>query len=367
MSFSLREKIAQMLCFGFNGSIWSDELELKDWLKNSDGLGWLIEFDYDCHQKTYPKNIESLPQVKQLNQSIKMFYASLHPQKPPIMISVDVEGGKVDRLARCKDYPLLPSAEEIAALAPVERQKIWDSSAKLLKELGFDLNFAPVVDLNLSPTLGIFGPLRRCFASSPEQVSLLAKEYIQVLNRRGLIACLKHFPGHGSAKGDSHEGFVDVSTSFQSDELIPYENLIRESGLVECIMTAHVINKNLDSSGRPATLSKPILTDLLRNQMNYQGLIISDDLQMYAISKYFTRKEALKLSIEAGADILMFCNQLGWDNPSVVIDDIESLVKTQEISEEFIDRAFLRIQHYKNLRCQEHAQTKPIGCNSFSG
>jgi beta-N-acetylhexosaminidase len=358
MSLSLRQKIAQMLCFGFNGALWTECQELKSWLDSPDGLGWLIEFDYDCHKKAYGKNIVSLEQLEKLNQDIKRHYQTLHPNQLPLMISIDVEGGRVDRLSKLDAYEHLPRAEEITKMTSKQRQIIWERSATLLKKLGFDLNFAPVVDLNLSPKEGIFGPLGRCFSESPQTVIDIAQEYLNILKNHGMMGCLKHFPGHGSAQGDSHEGFVDVTSTFSYQELIPYESLLSEPGLVECIMTAHVINRELDSSGLPATLSKTILTDILRKRLNYQGLIISDDLQMYAIAKNYSKEDALVYSIEAGADIIMFCNQLGWDSPVEMIDMIEQMVKIGRIQESNIDAAYQRIAYHKLLRIDAHDKEK---------
>lgn len=349
MSISLREKIAQMLCFGFDGAYWSEAKELKDWLSSSDGLGWLIEFDYDCHRQAYEKNILSIEQLQNLNHDIKSYYASRHPQGLPIALSIDVEGGKVDRLARLSGYQRLPSAFALASSSPEERERAWVESAQFLKSLHFDLNFSPVVDLNLSPDEGIFGPYERCFSENPQKVCELAQEYIQILQKHGLMACLKHFPGHGSARDDSHKGFVDVTSSFQQQELIPYQLLIEKQNLVQCIMTAHVINRELDATGKPATLSKKMIREILRNQYHYQGLVISDDLQMYAIAKYFSKEDAIAQAIEAGADVLMFCNQLGFDTPKDVIDIIERLISEKRIDIHLIECAFERIKHYKTL------------------
>lgn len=347
MLVSLREQIAQMLCFGFSGSIFSEATQLQSWLQSKDGLGWLIAFDYDLQNKCYPKNIASLKQVKKLNNDIKNFYHLHHETKLPLKISVDVEGGAVDRLARCDGYQSLPSAFVMANMDSKQRAVIWQALAEILKDLGFDLNFSPVVDLNLSPQQGIFGPLQRCFSDKAHEVSQLAMEYINVLKKNAIMACLKHFPGHGSANGDSHTGFVDVSASFQDQELIPYQQLISTPNLVDGIMTAHVVNKHLDAGGMPATLSKNILSGLLREKLNYQGLIFSDDLQMHAIAKYFSRSEAVKLSIEAGADVIMFCNQLGNCEPSDVIDEVEELVQNKSIDKELINGAYHRIAAYK--------------------
>jgi beta-N-acetylhexosaminidase len=346
----LRQKIAQLLCIGFDGSDLGEAEELRYWLTRSDGLGFLIFFDYDLKKQTYDKNIKNFEQLKKLSCDIKQYYAQIHPKHPGIGLSIDVEGGRVDRLARIHEYEHLPSANLIANLSFEERHALWKKHAELLQSLHIDLNFAPVVDLELSPQDGIFGPLGRCFSNHASKVALLSMEYIDTLNHYGIYACLKHFPGHGSATADSHLDFVDVSASFSVDELKPYEVLISKPNLYFAIMTAHVINRRLDKDGIPATLSKTILTDILRNKLKYHGLIISDDLQMRAISKYYTRKDALLKTFLAGADVIIFGNQLGFDTPTEIIDDIELLVNEGLLDEHVIEQAYQRVLDFKKNR-----------------
>jgi len=347
MPLSLRQKIAQTLCFGFSGTTLAQASLLKSWLSHADGLGALILFDYDMKKQAYGKNITSLEQVTKLNFDIKTFYQAQHPDMPLPWISIDVEGGRVDRLAKLPNYPILPSAKKMVEMSSNERRAHWVQHAKLLKGLHIDLNFAPVVDLELSPHEGIFGPLERCYSHDPDVVLEMARSYIQVLNQHDIMACLKHFPGHGSARGDSHLDFCDVSERFQACELRPFRDLIRESELHFTIMTAHVVNRQLDPLGLPATLSPQILENLLRKEFGYQGIIISDDLQMQAISKYYSRQEAILQTFLAGADMLIFGNQLSWDEPQEIIDEIVGLIQQRLLPQEKIERAFQRIMSYK--------------------
>lgn len=344
---TLRQKIGQMLCVGFRGNHLDEASELKKWLMSPDGIGCLIHFDYDFEKQCYGKNILSLDQLQRFNQDIKNFYCKYHSEEMPLWLSIDLEGGRVDRLAKAKGYQPIPNAEDVAMLSFEERHDVWNKTASLLQTLSFDINFSPVVDLNLSPERGIFGPLKRCFSSDSQIVTQLTNEYLQVLQQHQIHGCLKHFPGHGSAEGDSHENFVDVSQTFIFDELTPYRKLIEMKSPVSLIMTAHVINHQLDKSGVPATLSKQILTSLLREEFKYQGLIISDDLQMHAISKFYSREDALVQTIHAGADMIIFGNQLGWDEPKSIIDTIEKLVQTEKIARSFIDNAYQRIEKFK--------------------
>jgi len=154
-----------------------------------------------------------------------------------------------------------------------------------------------------------------------------------------VISCLKHFPGHGSAKGDSHEGFVDATNTWSELELEPYKRLLHKTKM---IMTAHVFNKNLDDT-YPATLSYNTNTKLLREKMGYDGVIIGDDLQMGAIKEHYSNEEALKLSINSGVDLIMYCNQLGDDKAEDIIEIIYKLIKNGEIAQERIEESNKRI------------------------
>ncbi|MGI8965125.1 MAG: glycoside hydrolase family 3 N-terminal domain-containing protein, partial [Limisphaerales bacterium] len=162
-------------------------------------------------------------------------------------------------------------------------------------------------------------------------------------HEHGIFICAKHFPGHGSATGDTHLGLVDVTKTWNERELIPFQRLI-ESDLCDVVMSAHVFNANLDSE-RPATLSKKVLTGILRGKLGYRGLIISDDLEMKAISAHYGLENAIQLGIEAGLDILCFGNNMSYD-PNIgekVFGIISRLVETGAISEERIEESFQRI------------------------
>jgi beta-N-acetylhexosaminidase len=343
----LRQKIAQLICIGFNGSSFDNAIELQEWLSDEDGLGTLILFDLDLERQSYGKNIISLDQLEKLTSEIKSFYKKYHPQQENIWISIDVEGGNIDRLNSAQGYVPISPANQVAKMSSQERSELWHLTAKLLRRLNIDLNFAPVVDLNLSPTQGIFGPKERCFSDDPQIVVQLSKEYLSILNEYQIMGCLKHFPGHGSASGDTHFDFVDVSKTFQPQELIPFQKLCENNQLIFSVMTAHVINQYMDDSNIPATLSHKILTGLLRHEFNFQGIIISDDLQMHSIAKYYGRREALLKTFQAGADMVIFGNQLGWDTPKDIIDDIEYLVETKKLNPMLIEKAYHRVIHYK--------------------
>jgi len=222
----------------------------------------------------------------------------------------------------------------------------------VLSGLGINLNLAPVVDLAINPESPAIAKKERSFSQDPGQVAAHAQEVIRGHHAHHVLTTLKHFPGHGSAALDTHEGFVDVTTTWSEDELDPYRLLI-QGGEVDAIMTAHVFNKDLDPE-YPCSLSFPVLTGILRQRLGFEGVIISDDLQMGAISLHYPLEAAVRLALQAGSDILLFANQQTYD-PQIapkVIAIVKHLVETGEVSQERINQSFARIASLKGVSLQ---------------
>lgn len=344
----LRQQIGQMLIMGFNGVELDKDNPVTNWL-STDGLGGVILFDVDLMKNTPGKNLQSRQQIVNLNQQLKD-YARKAPGtvgELPLLVGVDYEGGVVDRFKNIKGCMTSINPCQLTTLPEKQLTSWLQEMADMIRSMGFTLNFAPVVDLNLNDREGIIGKLGRSFSCQPEQVIRVARQFVSIFADNGISCCYKHFPGHGSATGDSHLGFVDVSDTFQFNELEPYQSLLASNESVAMVMTAHVINRQLDPSGMPATLSHPVLTGLLREKMGFDGVIISDDLQMNAISNHYSVEESLCLTINAGADMVIFANQLGSISATRVIDVIENLVRTNQICTSRIDQAYQRIVKLK--------------------
>lgn len=333
---------------GFSGSEMNERSPVAQWLAN-DGLGGVILFDKELSTGIYGKNLKNQTQIKHLTRSLKEFAGknSMFEMDVPLFVAVDYEGGAVDRLSKIEGCLPTMKAIQLARLDKDDFEEEVSQMAMTLKSLGFNLNFAPVVDLNLNDQAGIIGYLGRSFSSQPDVVALMAQRFVEVLGRYGIVCCYKHFPGHGSASDDTHEGFVDVTDTFQSSELQPYVTLLQDTRKPYMVMTAHVVNRQLDSKGLPATLSHDILTGLLRQQMAYDGVIISDDLQMQAISNHYSVENSIRLTINAGADMMIFANQLGHIDAVEVIDIIEHLVRSSQVDSGRIDEAYRRVMRLK--------------------
>ena len=338
---SLIEKIGQMLMVGFRGlHIDKNHSIAQDILVRH--IGGVVLFDYDVPDKSPVRNIQSPQQLKALVHSLQ----SLSPDS--LLIAIDQEGGRITRLKEKFGFPPTMSAQNLGTKNDPEFSHEQASKmAKQLAELGINLNLAPVVDLNIQPKNPIIGRLERSFSKDPILVTAHASKFIKAHHQEGILCALKHFPGHGSSTQDTHLGMVDVSESWSQQELEPYIRLIR-AGQVDAIMTAHVYNKHLDPEF-PATLSKQVIADLLRKKLNYDGVVISDDLQMGAIRNEYGLETAIHKSLEAGVDILAFANNSVYkaDIAERALKIIENLIRKGQIKKSRIDVSYKRIRKLK--------------------
>lgn len=341
-NFTLAEKIGQMLLVGFRGYEVAAEAPVAQDASQRN-LGGVVFFDQEMTDlKLQGRNVKSPAQLKALSQSLQRF------AKTPLFISIDQEGGRVNRLKSIYGFPETISHEELGKKNdPVFTFSHAEMIAKTLAEIGINLNLAPVVDLDANPDNPIIKGKKRSFHSDPEIVAQHAIEFAKAHRKHGVLICPKHFPGHGSAMGDTHLGLVDVTKTWSERELIPFQRLI-ESGLCELMMTAHVFNANLDAE-RPATLSKKILQGMLRDKLGYRGIIVSDDMEMKAISAQYGLENAIQFAIDAGIDLLCFGNNMSYDENigERVLGIIFRLVESGKISEARIDESFQRIMKLK--------------------
>jgi beta-N-acetylhexosaminidase len=332
--------IGQMILAGFRGfSVDKDSTIVRDIRERH--LGGVVLFDYDMLWGSGRRNIRTKDQVKTLIRDLTA------AADIPLFVAVDQEGGKVQRLKAAYGFHETPSAADLCASGEFKVRTAGFMVGSTLSSVGFNLDFAPVVDVNVNPDSPAIGRLGRSFSSDPEQVARCASVFMGELHRAGVLSCLKHFPGHGSAGTDSHKGLTDVTDTWSEAELVPYRELIA-GGNVDMIMTAHIFNAHLDPK-YPATLSKKVITGLLRGQLGYRGAVITDDMDMGAIADEYGRREAVRRAIEAGADILLFGNNLAFDEHIVekVHGLIRSLVDDGTIPEARIAQSYDRIMRLK--------------------
>jgi len=335
---STRIKISQMLIFGINDAqkVLQEDSMLEAYSNMS--LGGIILFE---------KNISK----KRSEQHLKMLLDEIQTiSKIPSFIAIDEEGGKVNRLNPKYGFHETKSAKFLGDMNNFDTTYHYAKlTSSLLKELGININFAPTVDLALNQENPVIYKAERSYGRDPEKVYLHALNFMEAHMQDDIITVLKHFPGHGSSSTDTHKELTDVSKSWIIEELFPYDKLIK-TGAVTGIMSSHVVNKQLDDSMLPGTLSKKMITGILRNFLSYKGVVFSDDMQMSAITKHYGTEEAIIKAINAGIDVLIFSNNQLPENrvtPNEIISLIERNIEDGRISLLRIDESYERIINLK--------------------
>ena len=330
---TLEEKIGQMFQVGFVGTKVTSEISemIKDY-----HVGGIIYFR---------RNIKSLIQVSNLSNELQVL--SINQRMGlPLIISTDQEGGIVHRLIGGTHFPgsMVLGATKNVELAKRTGQAI----AKELKTLGINMDFAPVLDVNcnsLNPVIGV-----RSFGEDPFWVAKLGVAFIKGVQAEGIIACGKHFPGHGDTVVDSHLSLPVVKhdrNHLEKVEFYPFIQAIQAG--VDSIMTAHVCFPSIEpKEDIPATLSYNVLTNLLRKELGYTGIIITDCMEMKAIADGFGTSEGAIMSIKAGSDIVLVSHSINKQKQA--IEMVIEAVRKGEISEERINQSVLRILKLKGKR-----------------
>lgn len=345
MTISIEEKLGGLLILGFEGDkVTSKHPIVKD--IETYGLGGVILFDRLLAKKQSSNNILSNDQVAQLTSSLQ------HTSPDTLLICVDQEGGMVNRFKKERGFPVTDSAYELGrdgSLATTRQAA--KATATMLSGLGINFNLAPVVDLNSYPQSPIIGKYNRSFSADPDVVINHATAWVQEHRKQNILTCLKHFPGHGSSKADTHDGFVDITNSWHEDELYPYKQL-HKSGMADAVMVGHLFNTYHDAQF-PATLSENTINNLLRKNIGYYGPLLSDDMQMGAIVKHYGFEEACCKAIISGVDLLIIGNNLvtAPDIASKLITALKAKLDDGSLTEQRVNEAWNRIQTLKKKVC----------------
>lgn len=345
----LKRLAGQMLLVGFRGAEPApgtpQELPILGQIAALN-LGGVILFDRDAALKSPERNIVSPEQVQRLTAALQA--AAKSAGAPALFIGVDQEGGRVQRLRAARGFPETPPASELCPVDdPGPALAAGTQVGATLAGLGVNVDFAPVADVNVNPQNPAIGALGRSFSADPAQVAACAGAFARGLKSQGLLTAAKHFPGHGSSTTDSHLGFTDVTATWTEAELLPFRELTRQN-LADMVMTAHVFNARLDE-GQPATLSRPVIHGLLRQGLGFGGVVVTDDLQMRAVSAHYGLKEALRLAVQAGADVLLIGNNLDFDAgiAAKAVDALMELVAEGQLSPERLRESAARIRQLK--------------------
>ncbi len=328
------KEIANMFMLGFYGTSSNDKSIKKDICQK--GLGGVIVFQKSPVSKAAVKNFSSAASLIKLTSDLKSCGA-----KP--LIAVDQEGGFVQRIKLTSKYP---KASQVAKMGINRAKSIYLQMGRELRNLGINLNLAPVVDLAINPNNRVIVKWGRSYGKKASDVVNYARTFINAMHANGVLTSIKHFPGHGSSFGDTHKGFVDVTNLWSETELQPYYALKNNT---DTVMVAHIFNKRLDAS-YPASLSRKTISQLLRNKIGFKGVVITDDLQMGAIAKHYSLANRIALAINAGDDILLFANQVNPKNVISIkqlIPIVRNLLQRGAVREESIKAANRRINALK--------------------
>lgn len=320
-----REKIGQLFMVGFMGTTVTSEL--ASFIKEYKPGGVIL----------FSRNLESVEQIVELTNDLQR----CSPQSP-LLISIDQEGGRVSRLP--KGFTIFPPCELIGRCNSGElAYAVAATTAKELRAVGINMNMAPVLDVNSNPDNPVIGD--RAFGSISDVVSEMALVTAAGLQDNKVVACGKHFPGHGDTNADSHKELPVVEASrerLETVELPPFRRAAAAG--IETMMTAHVLYKALDDR-LPATLSPDIITHLLREQMQYDGVVLTDDLEMHAIVDHYGPGDAAVRAFLAGCDVLLICKDR--DREIAAFESVEKAVASGTIATKRLDQSVTRIQGVK--------------------
>ena len=346
---TLQQKIAQMVMISFTGTVIPDSIKY-DIQKR--GLGGII---------LYANNITSASQVKTLTAQLSALSSS------QLLLSIDQEGGKVARLSASNGFAATPTALYLGTKVNREDTTRYYSAlmAGWVRQSGFNIDFAPVADVNVNPLSPAIGKSERSYSADADTVARHTGWFVEEFRKKGIITTMKHFPGHGSATVDSHLGFTDVTNTWSSKELIPYSTAIK-NGTVDMVMIGHLFNAKIDSL-YPASLSARTVNGLLRDSLKFDGVVISDALTMSAISLNYAMDDVIERSVNSGTDILLW-NGNSYNNRSLtgyIIDVVSKKISDGKIAAATIDTAYNRIQRLKQRILtnvsRQYAGTIPSG------
>lgn len=323
---SLEEKVGQMIFAGIKGTDITNETKK---IISTHQVGGIILFKDNL--KNANQSVSLLNAIKQENTNNKV----------PLFLGVDEEGGRISRLP---ELTKLPTNEELGKRNDISLSyNIGKLLGKELSAFGFNLDFAPVLDINSNPHNPIIGD--RSFGTDAELVSELGLQMMKGIQSEQVISVIKHFPGHGDTAVDSHKELPIIQKSLeelQALELIPFKHAVEQGA--EVVMVGHILLPKIDST-YPASISERIITDVLREQLGYEGIIITDDMTMKAILNNLEIGESAVSAVKAGNDIVLVAHN--YANVKKAIDSIIKAIENGEITEQRIDESVKRILSIK--------------------
>ena len=324
---SIQEKIGQMIIIGMDSSYITDRIKT---MITQYKIGGIIL--YRKNFNSYEKMLELIQQLKELNKCNKL----------PLFIAIDQEGGRVNRMP--KEIQNLPSANKIALQNDKELvKKSAELTGELLKKSGFNLNFAPVLDIKNFSNEHAIGD--RCFGNDKETVAKHGITAMKALQEQGIISVIKHFPGHGSTTKDSHYFLPVINKKIkdlENEDMYPFEQAIKSGS--DCLLVGHLLIKHI-TGFHPASLSRKFISRYIRKKYKYNGLIFTDDLKMKAIRFLYGSANSVIKAFKAGNDIVVF--RFNSDEEKNALEKVIKLTSSGKIKESRINRSVKRIMNLK--------------------
>lgn len=336
---STQYEIGKRFVFGFDG------FALPEWLKAFEqrfGLGGVILFDYDLKKKSYKRNIESKQQLQQLTSEVHRLAS--HP-----LVMIDQEGGKVRRLKAELGFVNAVSAVEFAALSAEEASSQADAVYRELAECGVDVNLAPVVDLNIAQDNPNIGAIGRSYGTKLTDLKKSLPPVFAAARKYGVGLCLKHYPGLGSAKVDSHTDLTDITSTWTRQEEEPFFHWMPlMSG--PAVLMSHALHRDLEPNPDiPCSVSKAAISRLRQASGGLDPWVLSDDLQMQGLQKRMSTKTAVETGLRAGLDALIIGHNLLREEGDMfnLALDIEAKLETDVELQNCVKQANLRTARYR--------------------
>jgi beta-N-acetylhexosaminidase len=345
-SMTIDEKIGQMVMASVEG--YSLDANGEDLINKYNVGGFIV----------LGENVRDTEQLQALVNSLK---SANSKNKLPLFISTDEEGGRVSRMP--DEFKDLPSNRSIGKTGSSEfALNIGKLISEELISFGINMDFAPVLDINSNPKNTVIGD--RSFGPDANIVTRLGIQEMKGMQSKNIISVVKHFPGHGDTSVDSHVGLPVINNDadrLKGFELVPFANAIQNN--TDGIMIAHILLPKIDSDN-PASMSKTIITDMLRDEMDFKGIVITDDMTMGAIVKNYNIGEAAVRSINAGSDIILVCH--GFDNQVAVIDALRKAASDGRITQKRIDESLYRIIKLKNKYMLADKPSEPADVSNIN-
>ncbi|RME16030.1 MAG: beta-N-acetylhexosaminidase [Bdellovibrio sp.] len=326
------EKIGQLFVIGLEGPFLSED-EARFIVENN--IGGVILFDRNC---------QSPDQIHQLCTDIYNLRFK-QPEKLPLFIGIDMEGGRVQRLKPpFTQWPPLQRLEKLDSTSMAFKLAL--AMGQELRAAGINLDFAPCVDVLTNPQNQVIGD--RSIGKDPEHVAKMSSALVRGYIKSGIVPCAKHFPGHGDTVADSHEELPVQDTSYedlQKRELIPFKKVFRAR--LDMVMTAHIQFKNIDSEW-PVTLSPHFIQDILRKDYRFRNLVITDDLDMKALTNHYSKEQIPVQALKAGCDLLLYCNDP--ESPQVALEALKKSLQDGQLSAQRVEESYSRVMHLKKTK-----------------